>query len=78
VLDVVSPRGPLIGRYSVPLSLEGTFQAGPVPRDLLAGTQPLRAYVDAGGSFHVNGSGTAGDSGAGFNCSLSGYFVDAP
>ncbi len=33
MLEVLSSRGQVTGRYSVPLTLEGTFPAGLVPRD---------------------------------------------
>lgn len=65
-------------RYELPVIPQGTFGTSIFTRTLLAGSEPVRLYVNAGETLSVATERTEGDGGASVRVSISGHLVNVP
>jgi hypothetical protein len=65
-------------RYELPVIPQGTFGTSIFARTLLAGSEPVRLYVNAGETLSVATERTEGDGGASVRVSISGHLVNVP
>jgi len=65
-------------RYELPVIPQGTFGTSIFARTLLAGSEPVRLYVNAGETLSVATERTEGDGGASVRVSISGHLVTVP
>ena len=65
-------------RYDLPFIPQGTFGFPPAVRTFLAGSEPMRLYVNAGEAVSVATERSSGDGAAFVRVSISGHLVNVP
>lgn len=65
-------------RYELPFIPQGTWGFPPAVRTFLAGSEPVRLYVNAGETVSVATERSSGDGGAFVRVSISGHLVNVP
>jgi hypothetical protein len=65
-------------RYELPFIPQGTFGFSPALRTFLAGSEPVRLYVNAGETLSVATERSTGDGAAFVRVSISGHLVNVP